>query len=104
MSDGPLSETEAYRMQLERSLGPVGYSDLRAHLDRDSVFVVAAALSLIDCGVAVAMDNVQLVKSWLDSGELRKPSKAERAAWAANGGTWTAVVVQPFVLVQLAPQ
>lgn len=103
MSDGPIPLAEAYRVQLERSVGPVGYSDLRAHLDRDAVFLVAASVSLITCGVAVAMDDVDMVKRWIDSGELRKPSKDERASWAQHGGTWNALVVQPFVLVQVAP-
>jgi len=102
MSDGPMSITEAYRVQLEKSLGPVSYSDLRAHLDRDAVFIVASSLSLLDCGVAVALDDVDKVRGWIDSGALRKPSKNERATWPETGGTWNAVVVQPFVLVQLA--
>jgi hypothetical protein len=89
-------------VQLERTLGPVSYTDLRAHLDRDSVFIVAASLALVQCGVAIAMDDVDTVKRWIDAGELRKPSTDERAAWATNGGTWNALVVQPFVLVQLA--
>jgi hypothetical protein len=105
MSDGPIPTIpleDAYRIQLERSLGPVSYSDLRAHLERDSVFIVAPSLSLLDCAVAVAMDDVAKVKGFIDSGELRKPGKSERATWAESGGTWTAVVVQPFVLVQVA--
>ena len=64
--------------------------------------MVAPSLSLLDCAVGVAMDDVTKVQGWIESGELRKPSKAERAAWAENGGTWTAVIVQPFVLVQVA--
>lgn len=95
-----MSIDEAYRVQLTRSLGPVGYSDLRAHLDRDAVFIVAPSLSLVDCGVAVATDDVAKVKAWIDSGELRKPSKGERESFAASGATWNSVVVQPFVLVQ----
>jgi hypothetical protein len=103
MSDGRIPIAEAYRVQLERNVGPVRYSDLRAHLDRDAVFLVAASVSLVECGVAIAMDDVVVVKGLIDSAELRKPSQNERASWAAAGGTWTALVVQPFVLVQLAP-
>ncbi len=103
MSDGPIPTADAYRMQLERSLGPVSYSDLKAHLDRDAVFVVAASRTLLEAGVAIAMDDIETVKTWIDAGELRKPSREERARWAADGGTWEAVIVQPFVLIQLAP-
>ena len=87
------------RQNLERMMGPVAHSDLRAHIDRDAVFIVAPSLSLLDCGVAVATDSVDDVKRWIDSGELRKPSRSERDAWPE--GVWISIVVQPFVLVQL---
>ena len=79
----------------------VMYGDLHAHLQRDAVFVVARALSLIECAVAVAMDDVDLVQPWIDGGALRKPSRKERAAWPEDEDLrWRAVVVQPFVLIQ----
>jgi hypothetical protein len=89
------------RENLERMMGPVLQSDLQAHLARDAVFIVAPSVSLIDCGVAVAMDTVEQVQRWIDSGELRKPTAAERATWP--DGVWISIVVQPFVLVQRAP-
>lgn len=101
MSDGPIPLAEAIRIKLTESMGPVVYSDLAAHLHRDAVFVVARSLELVTCGVAVATDDVDRVQAWIASGDLRKPSRAEREAWAAGSGSFTAVVVQPFVLVQL---
>lgn len=101
MSDGPIPLADAIRQKLAESLGPVGYGDISAHLGRDAVFVVAPSLELVDCGVAVAMDEVETVRLWIESGALRKPSRDERAHWAAQGGTFVAVVVQPFVLVQI---
>jgi hypothetical protein len=101
MADRAMNLTEAIRVKLEQSAGPVFYSDLAAHLGRDAVFVVASSLSLVTCGVAVATDDVENVERWVASGELRKPSKAERAAWPNDAGRrWLAVAVQPFVLVQ----
>ncbi|MBI2392557.1 MAG: DUF2288 family protein [Deltaproteobacteria bacterium] len=101
MSDGPIPLADAIRTKLTQSMGPVVYGDLAAHLHRDAVFVVARSIELVTCGVAVAMDDVERVQAWIASGDLRKPSRAERDAWAAQGGSFTAIVVQPFVLVQL---
>jgi len=101
MSDGPIPLADAIRQKLADSLGPVAYSDLSAHLQRDAVFVVAPSLELVDCGVAVAMDEVDTVKLWIDTGALRKPSREERRVWAERGGTFLAVIVQPFVLVRI---
>jgi hypothetical protein len=91
----------AIRGRLEETVGPVPYSDLVAHLGRDAVFVVSTAVSLVECGVSIALDDVEVVQGLIARGELRKPSAAERTSWAATPErTWTAVVVQPFVLVQ----
>ncbi|MBL9021171.1 MAG: DUF2288 family protein [Myxococcales bacterium] len=101
---GPIPMPEAIRASLTKRLGPVYFSDLKAHLDRDGVFIVRADLDLVDCGVAVATDDVTLVTKWIEATQLRKPSRSEREAWEAEEGRrWIAIVVQPFVLVQDAP-
>ena len=101
VSSSEMSLRDATRLRLEENLGQVQFSDLRAHLDRDAVFVVEATLSLVDCAVSVAMDDVDVVKEWITSGELRKPSKQERTDWPGREEPlWWAVVVDPFVLVQ----
>ncbi len=96
-----LSPEEAIREKLTQTAGPVPYSDLVAHLQRDAVFVVAETVPLVECGVAIALDDVDRVQGFIARGELRKPSREERRDWAATPERrWTAVVVQPFVLVQ----
>jgi hypothetical protein len=96
-----MSLEEAIRTKLTTTKGPVSYTDLLDHLARDAVFVVELSLSLVECGVAVAMDDVARVEGWIASGELRKPSQAERDTWPLETGReWSAVVVHPFVLLQ----
>lgn len=98
----PIKLEAAIRTRLEEIVGPILFSDLRAHLDRDAVFVVADEIELVDCGVSVAMDDVKQVGAWIDGGQLRKPGTQERLNWAAIvGPAWLALVVQPYVLVQL---
>jgi hypothetical protein len=94
-ADPPLRE------RLAQSLGPVLASDLAAHLRRDGVLVVAAGLDLLTCAEALATDDASRVREWVTAGSLRKASEGERAQWPGEAdGTWMAVVVQPFVLVQ----
>ncbi len=101
MGDGAMTMQEAVRRRLEQTAGVVCYSDIATHLEHDAVFVVAGSLSLIDCALAVATDDLERVERWVASGELRKPSRAEREAWpGAEGRRWHSVVVRPFVLVQ----
>lgn len=101
VADRPMTLEEGIRTRLTEVLGSVLFADLQAHLARDAVFVVGPTLSLIECGVRVALDDVGAVEGWIASGELRKPSSDERVTWsAAAGRRWMALVVQPFVLVQ----
>lgn len=88
------------REQLATQLGPVFFSDLRAHLDRQAVFLVRADVELLDVAEALASDDHGRVKAWLEAGALRRPTDAERASWASEvGRRFAAVPVQPFVLV-----
>lgn len=88
------------RAELEKSAGPVFYSDLAAHLRRNAVYYVAPGLSLIEAALAIASDDAALVRRHLAKGELRRPTDEELRAWeSAEGRTWIAVIVQPFVLV-----
>ncbi len=101
MREGNIPMAEAVRKNLERALGPVYFADFQAMLARDAVFVVAQTLTLVECGVAVALDDVERVQAWIASGELRKPSRAEREAWPRSAERqWMSLVVQPFVLLQ----
>ena len=97
----PMSLEDAIRLKLAGTVGPVSYEDIAQHLAADAVFVIAKSLSIVECGVAVAMDDVARVESWIKSGELRKPSLDERKGWPdVPSRTWTAIVVHPFVLLQ----
>src|SRR5262245_8774623 len=97
----PTLSAETLRERLEPQIGPVAWSDLAAHLGRDALFVVAPGVSLLECAIAVAQDDVERVGAWIQAGELRKPSAAERRDWPTEEGRlWMSVPVQPFVLIQ----
>jgi hypothetical protein len=100
MSD-PMSMEEALRTRLTETMGQVMFDALVPHLERDAVIIVSGKLALIEAAIAVAQDEKELVEGWIASGTFRKPSPAERQRWKDQmGREWTAVVVQPFVLVQ----
>jgi hypothetical protein len=101
VSDDAIPLPRAIRLRLEEIRGPVDMEVLSPHLERDAVFVVAPGVDLIECGVAIGMDDVDAVRGWIERGQLRRPSLAERRQWASEPGrSWQSVVVQPFVLIQ----
>lgn len=107
MSDAPTPMTleEGIAHRLRETKGPVAFSDLVEHLERDGLFIVSTRLDLVTCGVAVATDDVERVGAWISAGELRKPTQAERDHWRERAPTdlFMAIIVQPFVLVQHEP-
>lgn len=89
------------RESLAESMGPIQFSDLRAHLSRDAVIVVSPTLDLLDVGEAVAKDDKAKVEAWIQAGLIGKPTLEMLEHWATRSGdAWTALVVQPFVLVR----
>jgi hypothetical protein len=89
------------REKIELSVGEVHFGDLRAHVARDAVVVVADALDLVEVGFAVASDDVERVGAWIGDGSMRKPRQGEVEAWAADPDVrFVSLIVQPFVLVR----
>lgn len=88
------------RDELEQSLGPVQFSDLRAHIARGAVIVVDSSLDLLDVGEAIARDDKAVVGAWIELGRIGKPSLATLERWSKlEGPAFMSLVVQPFVLV-----
>jgi hypothetical protein len=88
------------REALAASMGPIEFSDLTAHLSRGAVIVVDPSLDLLDVGEAIARDDKARVAEWIEKGLIGKPSLETIEAWSKmQGGSWTTLVVQPFVLL-----
>ncbi len=86
------------REALQRSLGRVQWSDLRAHSDRMALFLVVD-VDLIEVAVAVAEDDALAVQTWIDDRNLVRPSRGQLSKWADDlEKPFNTVVVQPYVL------
>ncbi len=88
------------RELLAASMGPIEFSDLRAHLTRGAVIVVDRSLDLLDVGEAVARDDKALVAAWIEARLIGKPSLETIERWSkTEGPAWVSLIVQPFVLL-----
>lgn len=99
--DEPPFDEKAVRTSLQASLDEAEWAWLKKHAERDAIIWIAPGLSLVEVGVSVAGDDTDSVKSWLTSGQMRKPTRAETEQWDALPTTrfWS-LVVQPYVLIQ----
>lgn len=89
---------ESFRLDLAE----VPWKDLRIHLQRDAIVLVAVELDLVTTAVAVAEDNKAAVEKWLAAGHLLKPTAEQITAWEIElEKPFRMLIVQPFILLQL---
>ena len=89
------------RARLFAEIHRVDWKPLAPHAKRGGLVVVAPELDLIEVGLAVARDDGRQVQDWMEAHQLRRPTEDEVEAWRGEAEErFTALIVQPYVLVQ----
>jgi hypothetical protein len=89
------------KIQLSEELAEIEWRDLIPHAQRDALIVVNPSLDLLEVGVAIAGDRVNLVQGWIGQSLIGKPTPTQLSDWNTTPERpFTALIVQPFVLVQ----
>lgn len=92
---------EDLRTQLQENLDEAEWEWLKPHVARDVVVVVDPRLDLVDVGVAIATDRVSSVEHWISEQLISKPTSTQLTDWNTDQTKrFTALIVQPYVLVQ----
>ena len=95
-------KTDKLREELQASIGPVAWGDLRKHLARDVIIIVAPETPLLEVALAIAKNDQDQVTTWIKDGVLTKPNTHQLEHWEKNFDfPFLSVVVQPFILVQV---
>lgn len=88
--------------RFKTDVAEVPWKDLRIHLQRDSIIIVADELDLVDVAVAVTDDDKGEVEGWIAGGQLVKPTAEQADAWESElEKPFRLLIVQPFILVQI---
>jgi hypothetical protein len=90
------------RQTLTESLDQARLDWLVPHLDKDVVIWVDAALELVDVGMAIATDDSNSVRRWIEEQFLIKPTPETIANWDAHQ-RFQALIVQPYILIRDLP-
>lgn len=93
---------EPLETKLNLETARVAWSELARHFASGKVIRVAAELDLIHVATAVAQDEAVRVGRWMSADRVAPVSDAEARAWQEADAVLWAVVVKPFVLVQVA--
>ncbi|MBR8828053.1 MAG: DUF2288 family protein [Gomphosphaeria aponina SAG 52.96 = DSM 107014] len=92
--------SDSIKTQLIEELADSQWSDIAPHAKRDGVIVVNESLDLVEVGMAIASNNVQLVQRWISEDFIHKPSAEELSHWNQTPDKkFSTLIVQPFVLV-----
>lgn len=93
-------------IKLNRETSRIAWHELQRFYAQGAVLQIGPALDLVKTAVAVAQNDSEAVKAWLDAGDVVKVSVDQAELWLASDHSLWAVVVAPWVLVQAdkAPQ
>jgi len=88
--------------RFKTDLAEVPWKDLRIHLQRDAIIIVADELDLVETAVAVTDDDKKNIEKWIAAGQLVKPTKEQVETWETElEKPFRVLIVQPFILVQM---
>jgi hypothetical protein len=93
--------TAELRAQLTELLDEAELEWLKPHIHKGTVVVVHPGLDLLDVGTAIAEDNTMAVQRWIGEQLVLKPSPDTLAAWNTAPPQFRALIVSPYVLVQV---
>jgi hypothetical protein len=72
---------------------------LEEHALEGRLIIVGANLALVDVGLALAEDDISMVKQWLDDGWLYRPTESQINYWHQEQNLeFETLIIQPFVL------
>ena len=92
---------EENRTSLKRQVDIVNWDMLAPHMEKGQFFVIGQELDFLDTAVCIADDNIDQVKEWIDSEQMKRPTPQELDQWSTiEGKEFRFVIVKPFVLIQ----
>ena len=89
--------------KLKNDVAEITWEHLKPHLVHDAIIIVSQELNLIDIGVLVAQDQNEKISSLISDGLITKPNEIQISEWEINPQkSFQAIIIQPYVLVQIA--
>lgn len=93
---------EIYRAKVNLETSRIAWKELQRFFASGAAVSVSPELDLVEVAFQFSEDNKAQVEQWLLAGQVGKVSDAQAAAWYEADADMWAVVISPWVLVQLA--
>jgi len=89
------------RVSLEQQVDEITWEILKPHIEKGDFFVVGQELDFLGTAVAIAEDDAEKVKVWIELGHLTRPAPESLNSWSLVAGKkFKFVIVKPFLLIQ----
>jgi len=101
-----MADTDAEKLQnlLKQEIlsetAKIAWSELQRFFAAGKAIHVSVDLDLVEVALQVSNDNSEMVRQWMDKGQLAPVSDDQARYWIEANATVWAVVVKPWVLVQ----
>ena len=86
---------------LNAQTAKIEWEELQKHFARGVVIKVAPELDLLNVASRIIDDDKAAVEAWMASGEVANATDDDARTWVETQPTFWAVVVAPWVLVQV---
>jgi len=101
MNEIDTSDMDSLKRKLNQDTAKIRWSSLAEHQAQEAVVEVDASLDLILVGCEFVRDSRDQVADWLREGLISKVSDDKAKVWLQDDREMWAVVVAPWVLVQM---
>jgi hypothetical protein len=89
------------RAKLNQETSQIAWKELQRYYAAGMVIAVSDDLDLVDVAASVANDDTAAISKWMSEARVSKVSDVQATAWLdADAALW-AVVVKPWILVQM---
>ena len=93
---------EIFRAKVNLETSRIAWKELQRFFASGMTVAVNAELDLVEVALQFSKDNKAQVERWLLTGKVGKVSDTQAAGWIETDAEMWAVVVSPWVLVQVA--
>ena len=96
-------ERELERAKIVSETAKMPWLELQRFFAAGNVMLVATELDLVDVAYALQLDDIEQVKTWTESSQVCPVDDDQAKLWVSSDALLWAVVVKPWVLVQIIP-
>ena len=95
------SQQEIFRAKVNLETAQMRWCDMQRYFAAGASLFVATELDLVETAFQMSEDNAVLIGQWMAAGQFGKVTDEQARIWLEADASLWAVVVSPWVLVQL---